>query len=75
MVIDNIDVVVGSLALIGAGLSAMVIRDYRTMKRVTRKDKNSVEQFINELDNHDPTCYDQFIATNDEGEGSEQSKD
>ena len=63
MVINNIDVVVGSLALIGAGLSAMVIRDYRHMKRVTRKDKNSVEQFINELDSHDPTCYDQFIAT------------
>jgi hypothetical protein len=63
LVINNIDVVVGSLALIGAGLSAMVIRDYRHMKRVTRKDKNSVEQFINELDSHDPTCYDQFIAT------------
>ena len=63
MVINNIDVVVGSLALIGAGLSAMVIRDYRHMKRVTRKDKNSVEQFINELDSHDPTCYGQFIPT------------
>jgi hypothetical protein len=63
LVINNIDVVVGSLALIGAGLSAMIIRDYRHMKRVTRKDKNSVEEFIQELDGHDPTCYDQFIPT------------
>jgi hypothetical protein len=74
LVINNIDVVVGSLALIGAGLSAMVIRDYRTMKRVTRKDKNS-DQFLLNLDSHDPTPYGKLLGINNEGEGSEQSED
>jgi hypothetical protein len=64
---NSIEIII-TMSLIGLGLSLMVIRDYRMMKRVTRKNKNSVEQFINELDNHDPTCYDQFIAT-DKGEG------
>jgi hypothetical protein len=64
----NSTIIIISLCLIGLGISLMIIRDYRNMRRATRKDKNSVEQFINELDNHDPTCYDQFIAT-DKGEG------
>ena len=71
----NSTVIIISLCLIGLGISLMVLRDYRTMKRATRKDKNSVEQFINELDNHDPTCYDQFIATNNEGVSNERGND
>jgi hypothetical protein len=69
LVINNIDVVVGSLALIGAGLSAMVIRDYRHMKRVTRKDKNS-DEFLLNLDSHDPTPYGKLLGTNDEGDNN-----
>jgi len=64
---NSIEIIITS-ALIVSGLSLMIIRDYRNMRRATRKDKNLVEQFINELDSHDPTCYDQFIAT-DKGEG------
>jgi hypothetical protein len=70
----NSTIIIISLCLIGLGISLMVIRDYRTMKRVTRKDKNS-DQFLLNLDSHDPTPYGKLLGINDEGEGSEQSKD
>ena len=60
------DIIVASLALIGGGFSLMVIRDYRAMKRATRKNKNSVQQFIQELDNHDPTQYGKFAVSKGE---------
>ena len=63
-----------TIGLIGFGISLMVIRDYRTMKRATRKDKNS-DEFLLNLDSHDPTPYAKLLGTNDEGDGCEQSKD
>jgi hypothetical protein len=57
-----------TIGLIGLGISLMVIRDYRTMKRATRKDKNSNEFLLN-LDLHDPTPYAKLLGTNDEGDG------
>ena len=51
----------------------MVIRDYRNMKRATRKDKNSVEFLLN-FKPHDPTPYDKLLGTNDEGDRSEQNR-
>jgi len=66
---NNAQIIIGSLVLIGAGLSAMVIRDYRYMKRAVREHKSAkVEQFIQDLDNHPPTCYDQIIVINNEGD-------
>lgn len=40
----------------------MIARDYWNMRRATRKDKNSVETYIRNLDLHDPTPYDKLIA-------------
>jgi len=66
----NSTIIIISLCLIGLGISLMVIRDYRTMKRVTRKDKNS-DQFLLNLDSHDPTPYGKLLGTNDEGDSDE----
>ena len=48
----------------------MIIRDYRNMRRATRKDKNS-DQFLLNLKPHDPTPYGKLLGTNDEGDSDD----
>jgi len=66
---NNIEIIITS-ALIVSGLSLMIIRDYRNMRRATRKDKNS-DQFLLNLKPHDPTPYGKLLGTNDEGDSDD----
>lgn len=46
------------VALVSMGL--MVWRDFRNMKKALRDDE-TVSKFIQDLDSHDPTPYEEFI--------------
>ena len=57
---NNTMIIIISLSLVGLGMSLMIWRDYRNMKRATVKQKD-LSEFLHDLDSHDPTPYDKLV--------------